>query len=79
MPTYRCFCLTTDSRIITGANVEAPRLSGAIAAARLQWQEVPRFHSVEVWQGDSLLYPQGGRQTITNGQKATLRRIWGGQ
>jgi hypothetical protein len=57
MAHYRCFCLTADNRIITGAYIDAMNLVAVVAAARRQWQEAAGFHSVEVWLGPSRLYP----------------------
>lgn len=66
---YRCFCMTDDDRIITGAFVEAESAIEARAAAEHLWQNVPRFHYVDVWHGALLLSAQpassarGGRCT----------------
>ena len=57
MPTYRCFCTTTDNRIITGAQVTADSLPSAVEAADKLWQMVPEFHLVEVWLGRDRVCP----------------------
>jgi hypothetical protein len=49
MPNYRCFCITADNRIITGARVTADDLPSAVEAANQLWQKVPEFRLVEVW------------------------------
>lgn len=52
---YRCFCMTKDGRIITGAFVEARRMIEARVIAQLLWQETPGFHHVQIWLGRLLL------------------------
>lgn len=46
---YRCFCMTDDDRIITGAFIEATDMLDARAQAQLLWQHVPDFHHAEIW------------------------------
>lgn len=48
---YRCFCMTRDGRIITGAFVTANDANQARAAADLLWRQVPKAHHTEVWLG----------------------------
>jgi hypothetical protein len=55
--TYRCFCLTTDNRIIAGAHISAADVQTALELARRNWQLTPGFHSIEVWFGHSRLHP----------------------
>jgi hypothetical protein len=55
--TYRCFCTTTDNRIITGAQVTADNLPSAVEAADKLWQMVPEFDLVEVWLGRNRVCP----------------------
>ena len=52
---YRCFCMTRDDRIITGAFVEANSAFEARAAAESMWKSVQGFHHVQVWLGRLLL------------------------
>ena len=48
MSTYRCFCTTTDNRIITGAQITADSLPSAVEVANERWRTVAEFRSVEV-------------------------------
>jgi hypothetical protein len=57
LPTYRCFCLTVDNRIITGAYIDAKDVWAAVDAARQLWELVPRFRTIEVWDGFSRMWP----------------------
>jgi hypothetical protein len=57
--------MTIDNRIITGAHISARDLPSVIELARQRWQDVPRFHSVEVWLGRARLYPPAARETPT--------------
>ena len=52
---YRCFCMTHDDRIITGAFVEANSAFEARAMAESMWKSVQGFHHVQVWLGRVLL------------------------
>ena len=52
---YRCFCMTHDDRIITGAFLEANSAYEARAAAEAMWKCVRGFHHVQVWLGRLLL------------------------
>jgi hypothetical protein len=54
---YRCFCVTDEGRIITGAKIAAKDLLAALLAANDLWRTVPDFHLVEVWLGRRRLYP----------------------
>lgn len=51
MPIYRCFCMTADNRIITGAKLEAKNLGAVVASATTYWHNVVGFHHVDVWLG----------------------------
>jgi hypothetical protein len=55
VPTYRCFCLTADNRIISGAHIRAANPAVAVEAAIARWSQVPRLHFIEVWRGTDLL------------------------
>ena len=57
MSTYRCFCTTTDNRIITGAQITADSLPSAVEVANKLWQTVPEFRLVEVWLGRDRVCP----------------------
>jgi hypothetical protein len=52
---YRCFCMTHDDRIITGAFVEADSAFEARAAAEVMWRSIRGFHHAQVWLGRILL------------------------
>jgi hypothetical protein len=52
---YRCFCMTHDDRIITGAFLESNSAFEARAAAEAMWKGVQGFHHVQVWLGRLLL------------------------
>lgn len=52
---YRCFCMTEDGRIITGAFIEANSALAARSVAEGQWAGVKGFHHAEVWLGRILL------------------------
>lgn len=52
---YRCFCMTGDERILTGAFVEANSAVEARATAETMWNHVEGFHHVQVWLGRLLL------------------------
>jgi hypothetical protein len=56
MAVYRCFCLTMDNRIITGAHIDAIDMTAAVETARQQWQAID-YHSIEVWLGTMRIYP----------------------
>lgn len=57
MDKYRCFCLTSDGRVITGAFFQAPSLSIAMDEASKRWRDVAAFSLIEVWLGAKKLYP----------------------
>jgi hypothetical protein len=57
MPRYRCFCLTGDERIITGAFIEAENVPAAVEMARQQWCETVGSDHPEVWRGRERLFP----------------------
>jgi len=57
MPRYRCFCLTDDDRIITGAFIEAATSSEAVAAADKRWRNDARYDHLEIWLGMKRLVP----------------------
>ncbi len=57
MPRYRCFCLTDDERIITGAFIEAENVAAAVEVARQQWREAVGFDHLEIWLGRERLVP----------------------
>lgn len=57
MPRYRCFCLTSDGRIITGAFIEAASVAAAVQHAIQRWRNVPGADRAEVWLGHKLLVP----------------------
>jgi hypothetical protein len=57
MPRYRCFCLTDDERIITGAFIEAESIAAAVEGARQQWRATVGFHHLEVWLGRERIAP----------------------
>lgn len=63
---YRCFCMTKDGRIITGAFVEARSDAEAVSAADRLWQHVSGFHHLEVWLGDALLHSVSKASPIQN-------------
>lgn len=52
MARYRCFCMTQDGRIITGAFVPADDASEAMDLARAMWAAVPGFDHAELWLDD---------------------------
>jgi len=55
MPTFRCFGLTADNRIVWGRHIDAVDVAGAIV---LGTQIAPdRTSRIEVWLGSSKLYP----------------------
>jgi hypothetical protein len=56
MTVYRCFCLTRDNRIITGAHIDAIDMTAAVETARQRWQAID-YHSIEVWFGTMRIYP----------------------
>ena len=56
MPTFRCFGLTEDNRIIWGRHIEADNSSAAIIACTRIAPEVTR--RVEVWLGSRKLHPK---------------------
>lgn len=58
MPTYRCFCMTAEDRILTGARLKAPNLAALSAIAAGRWHTVPGFHHVEIWLGPHRLSPE---------------------
>jgi hypothetical protein len=55
VPTYRCFCLTADNRIISGAHIRARDAEAAVEAATVRWSQIPKLHFIEVWRGSGLL------------------------
>jgi hypothetical protein len=57
MPRYRCFCLTDDERIITGAFIVAENVPAAVEMARQQWRDVAGLDHLEVWLGRDRLVP----------------------
>jgi hypothetical protein len=57
MPTYRCFCLTSDNRIIAGAHIVAANSIEAVEAAHRRWRAVRSFHQVEIWLRKDRVYP----------------------
>ncbi len=57
MPRYRCFCLTDDERIITGAFIVAENIGVAVEEANQQWRDVAGFDHLEVWLGPDRLVP----------------------
>ena len=56
MTVYRCFCLTRDNRIITGAHIDAIDMTAAVETARQRWEAID-YHSIEVWFGTMRIYP----------------------
>jgi len=63
VPTYRCFCLTADNRIISGAHIRAPNAAAAVEAAAKRWSQIPKLYFIEVWRGSGLLL----REAVTPG------------
>jgi len=57
MARYRCFCMTEDRRIITGAFVDADYVSDALDIAQRRWERIRAFRFVEVWLGHTRVYP----------------------
>jgi hypothetical protein len=55
MPTYRCFCMTAEHRIITGARLSAPNVAALSMVVAARWDSVPGFHHVEIWLGPDRL------------------------
>ena len=51
MPLYRCFCMTSDNRIITGAYFQARDVPTVLPIAEDHWRSVKGFHHVDVWLG----------------------------
>jgi|HubBroStandDraft_6_1064221.scaffolds.fasta_scaffold5462681_1 hypothetical protein len=76
MPTYRCFCMTTDNRIITGGYINAKDVASALEVAHRRWHEVPSFHAAEVWLGSRLMYPPA-QMGSSAAKVATERRQFG--
>lgn len=58
MTRYRCFCMTEDDRIITGAVVETDYVDQALNIVVEKWRDVPGFASVQLWSGSTRLYPR---------------------
>jgi len=56
MRKYRCFCLTADQRIITGAFIKATSVSNALSATQDKWRHIEGAALLEVWLGSRLLY-----------------------
>lgn len=56
MRRYRCFCMTEDDKIITGAFIEAEYTWEALKAADQRWKGCAGFHHVEIWLGKYRLY-----------------------
>ena len=59
MPEFRCYCLSTDDKILRGHSIEAEDLAAAIKTARELCQGHDGAHPdrIEVWQGTRLLHP----------------------
>lgn len=66
MPRYRCFCMTEDARIITGAVIEADHAAAALDIAFQKWSGIPAFAFVQIWLGSDRLYP-GNAQAFSPG------------
>jgi hypothetical protein len=62
MPVFRAYCLDTNNRIISGEDIEASELSGAIQVVRSRCKKHPEAHPdrIEVWLGTSRVYPSNG-------------------
>lgn len=71
---YRCFCMTEDGRIITGAFVETGSGSEAVSAAYRLWRNVPGFHHPQVWLAEALLYPADAASPLQDRRGAAIDR-----
>jgi hypothetical protein len=74
MPTFRCFGLTHDNRIIWGRHLECSNLAAAIVAAT---QVAPETTScVEIWLRSQKLYPEQSARMMPNAgdQLSSCRR-----
>jgi hypothetical protein len=62
MPVFRAYCLDTNNRIISGEDIEASELSGAIQVVRSWCKKHPEAHPdrIEVWLGTSRVYSSNG-------------------
>lgn len=57
MPSYRCYFLDGEEHIRHRADIEAGGLSEAIEKASELLKSRPQDHGLEIWQGETRLYP----------------------
>jgi hypothetical protein len=72
MPTFRCFGLTEDNRIIWGRHIEADVLATAIVACTQVAPEITR--RVDVWLGSRKLYPKPTAANSNRVQQSVAHR-----
>lgn len=71
MPTFRCFGLTADNRIIWGRHIDASDVARAIVLAT---QVAPdRTCRIEVWLGSRKLYPDPAPANTNDATKDALK------